>query len=213
MLVSVWEVRYDPFEVLKWTTVITLWGFLSLSVYCSASASKAQPTLSAAISDSPAVSLLFAALVYVHGYAIACYLTLASEYIGMHTRQYSLVTATSVAYWCCLIAVSYLPLEEAREEHHMAATGAFVFATLSAILHRRGGTPVMEIYEVGMMSAIVLSGIAFWVAGVVFAEYTFIGLVILDKALRIKILRQEGLVSRAPSYVEYRFYSEQGEYL
>jgi len=211
MLVSVWEVRYDPYEVLKWATVITLWGFLSLSVYCSASASAVQPTLSAAMSDSPTVSLVFAALVYVHGYAIACYLTLASEYIGLDTWQYSLVAGSSVAYWCCLLAVSYLPLEAAREEHHMAATLAFVFATLSAILHRRGGTPAMEIYEVGIMCAIVLSGLAFWTAGIVLAEYTFVGLIIIDKAARVKLLRQEALVSNEASYVEYRFFSERGE--
>lgn len=212
MLISVWEVRYNPYEVLKWTTVITLWGFLSLSVYCSANNSKVQPTLSAAMSNSPTVSLAFALLVYVHGNAIACYLTLASEYIGLHTWQYSLVAGSSVAYWFCLLALSYLPLDEAKEEHHAAATGAFVFATLSAILHRRGGTPVMEIYEVGMMSAIVISGVAFWIAGVVLAEYTFIGLVVVDKALRVKLLRQEGLVANAPSYVEYRYFSEQGEH-
>ena len=198
--------------MLKWATVVTLWGFLSLSVYCAASTRRTQPTLSAAMSDSPSVSLAFAVLVYAHGYALACYLTLASEYIGLYTWQYILVAASCASYWCCLLALSYLPVEEAREEHHAAATCAFVFAALSAVLHRRGGTPVMEIYEVGVMSAILLSGIAFWLAGVVLAEYAFVALILVDKALRMKLLRQEGLVPNAPSYVEYRFFSEKGEF-
>lgn len=224
--VKVWSQTVDPELILKWTTVINLGAYFIFMVYSLVvfeDEGNKLPSMSGMIAYSRGTTISFTIIVFIHGYTIMSYLTIASEYIGFRSNQFKFIAGSCFIYWFSLILVSYLPLDAVENPHNIFAITGFVFSVFTVYLHKhtfvvteRGKWPRLDfgttekylmMSEIVMIFTISILGILFWTNDLVIAEYVFIALILVDKYFKVYILEQSGLMNIENAYLEYRYFS------
>lgn len=205
----IWSVGVRPMRTLTFATVFTLLGELGVLLYAWLYEPGPLRSVSAVIGRSSGLSIVYATLVYVHGYSLLSYLVLASGYLSTSSAHFRLMATMCALYWGSLIVVSYIPISLNDEHHNAAAFMAFFFACCTTVLHRHSfwhapPETALMVVEVAIMVGIVGLGALFWFAGAVLAEYGFIALILLDKYVKIRTLHAGGLVD-VDNRLEYRF--------
>ena len=219
----IWEIEVSPLSILTFTTVVTMIGYLVyllFSIMVFENEDKKLPSLSGMIAYSKGTTISFTLLVFVHGYGIMSYLVIASEYIGLQSRQFKCITFCCFGYLLSLILVSYLPLDGSEDPHNIFAVISFVFATLSVYLHKHtfivDRWPYIDFHvseryliasELFLIITITIMGMLFWSFNVMVAEYVFIALLLVDKYLKVTILEKSGLMNIEGAKITYTYYS------
>jgi hypothetical protein len=222
----VWNVKVYPKFLLTFYTFITTGGYCLFLLYCLQHVpphgeEMDYPSVSAMIAFSRGTTLTFSLLVYCHTYAISNYLVLISEYLNVTSYQFYAVSLFCIIYNVALIVVTYLPLTGYETAHNTFSMIAFFAALFSVFLHRHAfwvwpsltiekctNTEFFLILtEFVFIAIICVTGFMFWFHDITWAEYIFIGLILIDKEVKIDILRWTKLIRTNNSYVQYSFYS------
>lgn len=222
----IWKFEVKPTVVLTMATVITVTAYtlylvFSISVFDDVDGGL--PSMSSMIAYSRGTTISFTLLVFVHGYALMSYLVIVSEYIGVASLQFKAITISSLLYWWSLILVSYLPLDGHENPHNIFALLGFTFALFSVFLHKHTFIHVngdgkvtfdfdvkdklLAMSEVILIVVICVLGSLFWFMNIVIAEYLFIGLILVDKYLKVRILQKSGLLNTEESRLVYTYMS------
>jgi hypothetical protein len=220
---KIWEIEVSPLSILTFTTVVTMIGYvvyLLFSIMVFEDENKALPSLSGMIAYSKGTTISFTLLVFVHGYGLMSYLVIASEYIGLQSRQFKVIAACCFGYLLSLILVSYLPLDGSEDPHNIFAVISFVFATLTVYLHKHTFVidrwPYIDFHvserclilsEILLILTITIMGMLFWSFNIMIAEYVFIALLLVDKYIKVTILEKSGLMNIEGAKITYTYYS------
>lgn len=220
---KIWKISISPSTVLTVTTLVTLTAYFiyivfSISVYKDKGGTL--PSMSWMIAYSRGTTITFTLMVFVHGYALLSYLVIASEYIGINSYQFKAIAGSSFLYWLSLILVSYLPLDGSENPHNVFAVMGFTFAIFTVFLHKHtfitGRWPYVDFAvndrllmasEISLIVIISVLGGLFWFLDYVIAEYVFVGLILADKYVKIRILEKSGLLNTEGAKLEYVYYS------
>lgn len=223
---KIWTIEINPLTILKFTTVTTMVGYLvylifSINVF--EDQNKGLPSLSRMIAYSRGTTITFTLLVFVHGYGIMSYLIIASEYIGLESTQFRILSMSSFIYLLSLVLVSYLPLTGAENPHNIFAVISFTFAVFTVYLHKHsfvvnepGRWPYINFHkserylilsELMMILVITIMGMLFWTFDNVVAEYIFIALILVDKYFKVAILESGGLMKLEGATLQYTYNS------
>jgi hypothetical protein len=230
-LVKVWTIDVNPSSVLTIATVITMTAYFiyivfSMSVYTNDDdvGGGTLPSMSWMIAYSRGTTITFTLMVFVHGYALMSYLVIVSEYIGIMSYQFRAIAGSAFIYWLSLILVSYLPLDGNENPHNIFAVMGFTFALCTVYLHKhtfivfKNNSMVPRIdlnvtdktlafSELFLIISISILGGLFWFMDIVIAEYVFVGLILVDKYVKIRILEKAGLLNTKGAKLEYVYYS------
>jgi hypothetical protein len=224
---KIWTIQVVPTSVLTLTTVVTMTSYFiylvfAISVYDGTGG--VLPSISWMIAYSRGTTITFTLLVFVHGYALISYLVIISEYIGIMTFQFKAIAGSSFLYWLSLILVSYLPLDGNENPHNLFAVMGFSFALFTVYLHKHtfitiddkfciphldfsNTDKLLVLSEIAMIVTISILGALFWFMNIVIAEYIFIGLLLIDKYVKITILKKSGLLNTKSARLEYVYFS------
>lgn len=221
----VWKRSVSPVAILRHTTVVTVFVYCCFLAYVLTYNTGGEPTpsMSRMIAFSKGTTITFTLMVLLHGYTLMSYLVIASEYIGAESWQIYFLTIASVAYWLCLLIVTYIPMDGNENPHNVFAVGGFLFALFTVYLHKHSFINTdkemcgiidiahterrLVLYECIMILTITILGGLFWTYDVVFAEYIFVGLIIVDKYFKVAVLEESGLLNLENAALEYRYYS------
>lgn len=222
----VWTIEIIPHSILKYTTIVTLLGYLILLIYCSVVYEKEHdslPSISSMIAYSNGTAITFTLLVLIHWYSNLAYLVIASEYIGLRSLQFKIISLCIVIYSLCLLMISYIPVDDDTNPHNVTAVVSFTFAILSVYLHKH----TFVVYEIGewprfnfrivdkslifsellIMITLTVLGVLFWFYDYVISEYISIVVILLDKYLKVLILEKSKLLNIEGAKVAYSYYS------
>jgi hypothetical protein len=213
--------------VLLIMTSITFAGYIAYLLYAIVvfdNIDKKLPSMSGMIAYSRGTTITFTLLVFVHSYAVWSYIVIISEYIGVDSYQFMAIAVSSVIYLTSLIVLTYLPLDGNENPHNIFALTGFIFALMTSLLHKHsfikngpGGWPTLSIdsterplvvIELVMITIILVSGILFWTQDMVIAEYVFIGLILLDKEIKVNMLLKYELINLDNAFIKYSYRCE-----
>lgn len=215
---KLWQIKLPVRNVLLVTTLTTCLGFIVYITYALNTLNESTPSISRMIEYSKGTTITFTLIVFGHGYGVASYLVIASEYIGLFTWHFYAVAFSCAAYLISLIVVSYIPIDDRTADvdtHSIFALSAFTFALLSSWLHRHSllnyklvkeEWPIL-VAEGVFLVAVTICGIFFWLDENTVAEYAFIFLIIIDKEVKVRILEYTGLLNVRNSYLVYTYHT------
>lgn len=220
----VWQIKLYPKLMLDVYTYICIVSYLIFLIYCLKYVPPHgdeidYPSVSAMIAYSRGTTLTFSLLVYIHIYAISNYLVIISEYLGISSWEFKVTTVFCTVYNIALIVVSYLPLTGYERMHNIFSITAFVAALLSVIIHRHvfsifpyhvaetNKEMILIFSEVFFVLSILITGFLFWYYNMIWAEYIFIGLILLDKKLKVEILSKTQIIRIDNTFVRYAYFS------
>lgn len=225
-LQKIWTIEVGPTSILTLATVVTMTAYFiylvfSISVY---DGNNTLPSMSWMIAYSRGTTITFTLMVFIHGYGLISYLVIASEYIGILSYQFRAIAGSAFLYWLSLILVSYLPLDGHENPHNIFAVMGFVFALCTVYLHKHTFITIREdsyiprldfsktdwplwLSEILLIITISILGGIFWFMDIVVAEYLFVGLILIDKYVKIRILEKSGLLNTDGAKLEYTYYS------
>lgn len=228
-LAKIWTIEVGPTSVLTLATVVTMTAYFvylvfSISVYDGSGKDAVLPSMSWMIAYSRGTTITFTLMVFVHGYGLMSYLVIASEYIGILSYQFKAIAGSAFLYWLSLILVSYLPLEGNENPHNLFAVMGFTFALCTVYLHKHSFISfsddrffprldfsktdwTLALSEIFLIVTISVLGALFWFMNIVIAEYLFIGLILIDKYVKVRILEKAGLLKTEGAKLEYVYYS------
>jgi len=214
---KLWQIKLPVRNILTASTLVSSLGFIVYITYALNTMSST-PSISRIIEYSKGTTITFTLIVFCHGYGVASYLVIASEYIGLLSWHFYAVSISCAAYIISLIIVSYIPIDDNTAEvdtHSIFALSAFVFALLSSWLHRHSLLNyhlIKEEWPIVVAEGVFLMGVAicgflFWFDENNIAEYVFIFLIIIDKEVKVRILEYTGLLNVRNSFLVYTYHT------
>lgn len=208
----VWRTTLKPRVFLRGATACTFIVFLTF-LFIGVGLDDEAPSISAMVAKSREMTLTFTLMVYLHSYAAMAYLILLSRYVEADSTQYRTIALLVRVYLGALVLLCYVPIEVSATAHHAVAFVAFSCAAASGIFTKHSffsGIRDRRVVcvEIAVVVTIAVTACTFWATGNVWAEYVLVGVVIMDKELKIVALERTGLVVLSDSYVQYSFHAQ-----
>lgn len=210
----VWERRTEPRKVLKymsWYTLAAYIFFISIGVYSTWNTGT-QFSVSAIAASSKLMTLYFTAVVYAHSYVIQSYLVIIAEYLGGRSLDFKVVAFVCIAYNISLLVLTYLPITDYRESHNIFAILSLFFASGSVFTHRQtvwsdSAGKYLIVAEFAFLTVIIVSAVLFWFKDYAIGEYILIGMILIDKELKIRFMEHVGVITTENSHLVMSYYS------
>lgn len=211
---AVWQFRVKPFHISLLATCTALLVFVA-STLINAFDEHALRTISELLIEFRWFSITYTIVVFIHSYAVLAYLICVSDYIGVQSREFMALCACCVIYLGCLVVVGYVPVSREEELHNFFAIMAFIFAILSSLLHKFGssqhGEQSLAIYEACLIGALILAGALFWSLGDASAEYVLVGIILMEKHMKLELLDRYEILHSKRGWIVYSFNVETGQ--
>lgn len=209
---ELWSFVANPNYVLYLTTIMSFSIFFLIVLFSIDSSEGVPLTISDTLASSQWITIGYTVGVFTHGYSIHSYLIIVSEFIDPTSLQFKFICFSCYTYLGALVLVSYLPVDVVHDQHNAAAAMALIFSSFSVLLNKHSfqitlDNPCLIMSEITTFVVMVLAFVLFWLTDLVWFQYIHTAIVLLDKPLKVLVLREYGLIPSGVSYVKYSYHT------